>query len=178
MALLNESALRDQTLEDIARLMLIAARTAPKGRGRDNLYTAILTGEEVQKLAAKMIEMGMQNQQEFFIRDAGNLAHASVVVLLGTRVSTAGLSHCGFCGHENCAGKESFPDAPCAFNTIDLGIAVGSAVAVAATHHADNRIMFSIGKAALSLGFMPADTQIALGIPLSALAKNPFFDRS
>ncbi len=177
MALINEQELHNKSLEEIAGMMMIAARTAPKGRGRDNLFTSMITGDEIKKLAATMVQMGTLNQQEFFIRDAGNLAHAAAVVLIGARISTAGLSHCGFCGHTNCSGKEQFPQAPCAFNTIDLGIAVGSAVSVAAAHHADNRVMFSVGKAAMELRFLPAETRIAVGIPLAAMAKNPFFDR-
>jgi uncharacterized ferredoxin-like protein len=177
MAILSEDKLKANSLLEIAGLMLIAARTAPKGRGRDNIYGLVITGEDIQKLADKMTEIGNSTAQSFFLRDAGNLAHASAVVLLGARVSPANLTNCGYCGHETCSNKEKFPDAPCAFNSLDLGIAIGSAVSVAANHHADNRVMFSAGKAALALGFFPADTRIALAIPLAAMAKNPFFDR-
>jgi glycerol-3-phosphate dehydrogenase subunit C len=41
--------------------------------------------------------------------------------------------------------------ARCAFNSHDLGIAVGSAVSIAADFHADNRVMYSLGKAAVEL---------------------------
>lgn len=177
MAIIHEKQLQAKSLEDIAGLMIIAARTAPKGRGRDNIYTAMITGEHIEMLAQKMREIGELNDTSFFLRDAANLESARVVVLLGARISTAGLKQCGYCGHTECSEKEKFPEVPCAFNTVDLGIALGSAVAVAADHRADNRIMFSIGKAALALKLLPEDTHIIFGIPLSATAKNPFFDR-
>jgi uncharacterized ferredoxin-like protein len=59
----------------------------------------------------------------------------------------------------------------------DLHLAAGSAVALAADFRIDNRIMFSVGKAALKAKLLPDDIKIALAIPLSATSKNPFFDR-
>jgi uncharacterized ferredoxin-like protein len=37
--------------------------------------------------------------------------------------------------------------------------------------------MYSIGKAALALGLLGKDAALAIGIPLSATGKNPYFDR-
>lgn len=178
MALYTEDELRAESLEHIGRLMMIAARTAPKGRGRDNIFTVMITGEEIEVLARAMRKLGEESGLGFLLRDAGNLSAAHAVVLVGARIASAGLSHCGYCGHGTCEQREQFPDVPCAFNTVDLGIALGAAVSVAADHRADNRIMFSIGKAALQLGFLGPECRIAFGIPLSATAKNPFFDRA
>ncbi len=58
---------------------------------------------------------------------------------------------------------------------IDLGIALGSAVKVASELNVDNRIMYSIGRAAMKIGLMKADE--IQGIPLSIKGKNIFFDR-
>jgi uncharacterized ferredoxin-like protein len=58
----------------------------------------------------------------------------------------------------------------------DLGIAVGSAAKTAQIHNADNRVFFSAGVAALSLGHLPGCTT-AYAIPLSISGKNIFFDR-
>ena len=60
---------------------------------------------------------------------------------------------------------------------MDLGIALGSAVGVASAAHVDNRIMFSVGKAAISLGYLDKKITMVLGIPLSAKGKSPYFDR-
>jgi uncharacterized ferredoxin-like protein len=65
----------------------------------------------------------------------------------------------------------------CAFNSGDLGIALGSAVSRAADLRIDNRILFTAGKAAVELGMFGDDIRIAYGIPLSVSGKNPFFDR-
>ena len=62
------------------------------------------------------------------------------------------------------------------FTSIDLGIALGSAVALAADFHVDNRIMFTIGKAATSLGLL-GDHNLIMGIPLACTGKSPFYDR-
>ena len=60
--------------------------------------------------------------------------------------------------------------------TIDMGIAMGSAVAIAADERIDNRIMFSIGKVAEEMGYAEGDI-IWNGIPLSISGKSIFFDR-
>lgn len=64
----------------------------------------------------------------------------------------------------------------CAIKMTDLGIALGSAAKTASLHNVDNRIMYTAGTAALSLGWMEGCT-VAYGIPLSASGKNIYFDR-
>ena len=59
----------------------------------------------------------------------------------------------------------------------DIGIAVGSAVKTAQIHNVDNRIMYSAGSTAISLGLLGKDCTAAFAIPLSASGKNIFFDR-
>ena len=87
-----------------------------------------------------------------------------------------GLPNCGFCGYKDC--EENLKDKGiCAFNTGDLGIAIGSAAAVAADHRVDNRVMFTAGRAALNLNLLGEEVKIAYGIPLSVGSKSPFFDR-
>jgi uncharacterized ferredoxin-like protein len=65
----------------------------------------------------------------------------------------------------------------CVFAISDLGIAVGSAVSIAADHRADNRIMYSAAMSAIQLGFFSPEIKMAYAIPLSASGKSPFFDR-
>ena len=96
-------------------------------------------------------------------------------MVIGTKKQTIGLSFCSFCGKANCAEAEK-AGVICAYNTGDLGIAVGSAVSVAMDHPVDNRVMYTIGKAALEMGLL-GECVVALGIPLSVSSKNPFFDR-
>lgn len=177
MSLTTDEALRNESLRDIARQMMVAARTAPKGRGRDTLTIALAEGDTLMLLADKMHEIGERENAHFFIRDAENLRQSSVAVLIGSRISAAGTPACGYCGFRDCAEKNQHPTQPCYFNTVDLGIAVSSAVSVASACKADNRIMFSVGKAAIELELLGADVKLVLGIPLTATAKSPFFDR-
>ncbi len=162
---------------DIAKNMALAARTAPKARGTDNLEILIATNSELKKLAECMQQISERDKVAFFTRDAENVLQSSAVLLIGTRYKALGLKNCGWCGWQTCQEKEKHPEHPCAYNLTDLGIAIGSAVSMAADYRIDNRIMFSIGKAALELKWFSNDVKAAFGIPLSATNKNPFFDR-
>lgn len=178
MAIINENEMRQDALLDIAKKMILAARTAPKARGMNNLAMSIITGSDVQALAKTMHEIGEKENNQIFTRDAGNVLHsAKVVVVLGTRIESLGLKTCGLCGFTDCASKDKAPDVPCVFNTGDLGIAIGSAVSVAMDARIDNRIMYTIGVAAKQMGILGKDYKIIYGIPMSATSKNPFFDR-
>ncbi|UCG27443.1 MAG: ferredoxin, partial [Bacteroidales bacterium] len=139
MALVGEDKIKEKTLRRIAEKMLIAARTAPKGRGRDHLVMAIAENKDIEAIAEKMTEIGRRSGANYFTRDAGGILNASVLVLIGTRISSLGLINCGNCGFTNCEAKDEHPEIPCAFNTGDLGIAIGSAVSVAMDHRVDNR---------------------------------------
>ena len=163
-------------IKQVANLMCAAARTAPKGRGIDNLVTGIVEGEEKNALARKMFELGKEKEIRSFIRDATGIRFASTVVLIGTKTKPLGLKICGLCGFKDCAELEE-KGGICVFNATDLGIAVSSAVSIAALHHIDNRIMYTPGIAAKEMGLFGQDVKIILTIPLAATGKNPFFDR-
>jgi len=98
------------------------------------------------------------------------------VVILGVKNVPFGLEHCGYCGFENC-GKMAKAGAGCALTVTDLGIAVGSAVSIAADHRMDNRVMFSAGQAALRMDFFDPSVRVSYGIPLSITSKSIYFDR-
>lgn len=50
-----------QAVMQTAARMCAAARTAPKGHGRDTLHTLVLTGEDKEALARKMEEVGLRD---------------------------------------------------------------------------------------------------------------------
>ncbi len=175
--MMYEENVRHETLKQIAQKMLLAARTAPKGRGVDHLVLMVVEGDEIKKISGELRKLGERLDVPGFIRDAENILSAPVMVLLGTKIKSIGLKKCGFCGFKNCEEKNQYPDVPCAFNTGDLGIAVGSAVSVAMDNRVDNRIMYSVGIAVLEMGLLGEDVKIVYAIPLSATSKNPFFDR-
>lgn len=82
--------------------------------------------------------------------------------------------NCGHCGYATCAARAE--GVPCALNSIDVGIAIGSACATAADMRVDTRVMFSVGLAAQQLNWLK-DCKMVMAIPVSASSKNPFFDR-
>lgn len=172
----KEEDFKIEALEQVAREMCLAARTAPKARGMDLLEIAVLKGEDISKLSQKMKEIGERENHNTFLRDAESIKNAVVVVMIGTKRRVVGLRYCAFCGWPTCDEAERV-GVLCAYNTGDLGIAVGSAVSVAADHRLDNRIMYTAGRAAVDMKLLGGDVVVAFGIPLSASGKNPFFDR-
>jgi uncharacterized ferredoxin-like protein len=156
-------------------MMAAAARTAPKTRGIDNIQVLILTDKDMQRLIPKMLEISRRDARPSFERDAKTLEAVKACVVIATKTIPVGLN-CGYCGFKTCEELKKAGGA-CAYNSMDLGIAVSSAAEAAARFHIDNRLMFSIGKAALELGLFEKDVKQALGIPLSATGKNIFFDR-
>lgn len=165
-----------ETALKVAEMMVAAAKTAPKGSGKDKVVGYVLTGEDKDALAEKMRQLAARFDQDFIDRDSHNVDNSHCVVILGCRQEPFGLSNCHMCGFENCAEMKK-AGAHCAFNITDLGIAIGSAVSIAADHRIDNRVMYSVGKAALEMGFLPEDVTIAYGIPLYTGSKSIFFDR-
>jgi uncharacterized ferredoxin-like protein len=176
----------EEAVRTIANLMVVSARTAPKGKGIDTIVTKVLYGDELANLATHMEDVGTQIGYQFFIRDAKNIAASSACLIIGCRgAQNLGLN-CGGCGYSTCkemmdafnSGNDDtlFKGPVCAIRMADLGIAIGSAVKTAQIHNADNRVFFSAGVAALSLGLLP-DCTTAYGIPLSITGKNIFFDR-
>lgn len=171
-----------------ARAMAVAARTAPKARGVDAIETLIVYGEDLDYLGREMEKHGENTDlSDAFKRDAHNVCKSHAVLLIGLKdLSPKKIENpldCGACGHGNCAGflrakkKEGkdFLGPVCMFQSIDLGIALSSACALAARFHVDNRIMYTIGGPTRKLGWM--ESQIIIGIPLSCTSKNIYFDR-
>ena len=173
----------------VARTMAVAARTAPKARGVDAIETLIVSGEDKDVLAAAMEKHGSRTPlSEIFSRDAGNVRDSQSILLIGLRDLNPKKPEtpldCGACGYVDCAGfltvkrreGKHFPGPVCLFQAVDLGIALCSASSVAARFHVDNRIMYTTGGPARSLGWM--ESEIIMGIPLSSSGKNIYFDRT
>ena len=169
----NERDCRHEHVLDVARQMLTAARTAPKGKGIDVIEAALVTGEDIKKLSEKMVAMVEEHGMKFFLRDADNILQAECVIIIGTREQTQDLN-CGHCGFPTCAGRPE--GVTCALNPVDVGIAVGSACAMAADLRVDTRVMFSAGLAAQRLDWLK-ECKTVFAIPVRASSKKPFFDR-
>ncbi len=169
-----------EAILDVARFMAISARTAPKSKGEDFLSIEILEGEQVILVGEAMVQWGEENGIAGFVRDGRNVLASSAVVLVGLKDAKPLGLDCGACGYDRCtdllpAEKSQFRGPQCAFRLVDLGIALGSAVKTASLLNVDNRIMYRIGMMARKKGISNDD--VVLGIPLSALGKNVYFDR-
>ena len=171
--ILNERDSRHETALQIGKQMMIAARTAPKAKGVDIIEVALITDEDIHRLSEEMRAVCEENGFKFFLRDADNIQEAECVLLIGTHELPHGLN-CGHCGYATCADRPA--GVPCALNSVDIGIAIGSACATAADYRVDTRVMFSAGLAAQRLDILKGCKQV-FAIPVSASSKNPFFDR-
>jgi len=183
MAILSNDQVETEGLMQVANLMVISARTAPKAHGDDDILTMILTGKEKDSVADEMDKRGNQTGIENWKRDADNVKMSCVLVLIGVDGFKSIGVNCGGCGFKNCkefkmATKNTGTDYDgqnCVFKVMDLGIALGSAVKTASMMNVDNRMFFHAGAAAKRLGFLKCS--LVVGIPISATGKNVFFDR-
>jgi uncharacterized ferredoxin-like protein len=166
---------RDGIIE-VVKHMVVAARTAAKTRGIDNIEIIVVDDESTKKkICEKMRQISKNESRLSMERDANSIATSPAIFVAGVKSNPAGLN-CGYCGYPTCIELKK-TSGICAYNSIDLGIAVDSAAGIANLFHADNRIMYSIGRACLDLKLFSETVKQALGIPLSVTGKNPFFDR-
>jgi uncharacterized ferredoxin-like protein len=173
----------------VAAMMAASARTAPKAMGLDAVKTMVIDGDDLELLAGAMEAKAKEQPPHLapiFTRDAGNVRNSSCVLLIGVSGNPKKIEKpldCGSCGYETCkqllsAGKrpgKDFSGPTCVVQALDLGIALGSAAKLASEFTVDNRMMYTAGSAAKKLGLL--DSDVIIGIPLSATGKNIYFDR-
>jgi len=174
--MLREEDFNADYVLEAAKAMCVAARTAPKARGTDNLVIRLCQKEDIEAISFQLERDFAKRGEAFLQRDSQNVLCACAIVLIGSKTAVLGLN-CGWCGFASCEEKvNKAPLAPCFFNSNDMGLAVGSACSVAMDRRVDSRVMFSAGRAAQELGFT-SDCNQTLAIVLSATKKNTFFDR-
>lgn len=174
--MINIKEIAEEQVISLAKNISLAAITAPKARGVDNLEIRIAYGKELEQLSEKLKELHKKTGQEFLLRDSNNVLQSQAVILVGSKVKILGLD-CGYCGFASCKEKEDkAPLAPCFFNSNDLGIAIGSMCSKIADHRIDSRVMFSVGLAAKELSMLE-ECPTVLAIVLSVSSKSVFFDR-
>ena len=157
----NERNIRKEIVLEAAKQIMMAARTAPKGKGVDIIEIITLSHDSLPTLSENMRSEGKKRGMMFFLRDADNIEQADAVILIGTRRHPLGLN-CAYCGAKTCGEN--------------VGIAIGSACSKAADLRIDTRVMFSAGTTAQSMNLLPGCNQI-IALALSVSSKNPFFDR-
>ena len=171
----ESNAAEKRAVMQAADAMMAAARTAPKGKGLDRLETFFLEGEAKDAFTDNMRAYGKEIGMDFFSRDASNIDKATAIVFFGAEDNVHGLN-CGYCGKATCA-EATKDGVRCAFAVTDLGIAIGSAVSVAADLRIDNRVMYSAGRTALEHKMFSKNIKVAFAVPLSVSGKSVFFDR-
>jgi uncharacterized ferredoxin-like protein len=178
--------MKDMTVH-VAKLMAAAARTAPKGGGKDFLEIVVIDAEaDLKRIADKMREYAPHSTNEaYWLRDAANIAEAQALVLIGLAQSRAAGYDCGGCGYLSCKEFEKnrvmqekemgYGGPHCVMRMMDIGVALSSAAKTASLLNVDNRIQQRVGAAAQALGLIQADA--VMGIPVGIYGKNIFFDR-
>ncbi len=169
----NSRDIRHKLAMAAAGQMVTAAATAPKGKGADDIESAIIDGDTLNQIADEMIRLADGQPNASFVRDAGNIRQAECAVVIGCARKPLGLN-CGHCGFPACGKKPK--ETPCTFNAVDLGIAIGSACSAAADARIDTRVMFTAGLACMNLNILPGCAPLFV-LPISITSKNPFFDR-
>lgn len=174
----DAKTMEERAILQAAERACAAARTAPKTRGIDQLTTLTVTGADKDRIADQMELLSSQHAgYDFFVRDAANVRAAQAVVLVAAREDYRGTGAlCAYCHYADCA-QSAASGGLCAYVALDLGIALGSAVSQLADARLDNRIMFSVGRAARDLQLLDEEFVMIMGIPLSVSGKAPFFDR-
>jgi len=184
MPIMKGEDVEREGVEEVAKLMLVSARTAPKSGGVDDIQTLLVTGPEKDALATEMEKVAEERKIDGFKRDGKNVRDSHAVVLIGVRGTKKFGLNCGGCGYKDCSEFEvaekkegqDFIGPNCVFKVLDMGIALGSAVKMAMDLNVDNRIIYRIGVAAKRLGHLP-ESSVVMGIPLSAKGKSIYFDR-
>ena len=103
--ILNERESRHEHVLHVARQMMTAARTAPKGKGVDIIEIAMVTDGNINILSEMMVKMVAEHGMKFFLRDAENILNAECVLLIGTHEQAQGLN-CGHCGYATCVSRK------------------------------------------------------------------------
>ena len=182
MSIIKEDEAEEKGIVEVAQLMLVSAKTAPKAGGIGDILSVIVSGKEKDDLALEMEKVAEERSVPNFKRDAMNVRNSSAVVLVGVRgMRSLGLD-CGGCGYSSCKefeGSEKktgrdFTGPNCIFKLLDLGIALGSAVKTASILNVDNRIMYRIGTAAKRLNLLPEASTI-MGIPQGVILHRIYF---
>lgn len=162
-------------LDSSIEFLINTAISAPKAGGKDDVLVASVSDKnQIQQILKKMIEISKRTEFGFYKRDALTCQSIEHIIFVGAKIYYHNYN-CGFCGFDTC-DKCKQNGAYCALTITDCGIALGSLVKLASILGIDNRIMLSLGKAAIEIGIVK-NVFSAYGVPLYVGPKNIFFDR-
>ena len=96
--ILNERESRHEHVLHVARQMMTAARTAPKGKGVDIIEIAMVTDGNINILSEMMVKMVAEHGMKFFLSDAENILNAvNRYTRTGARIELWSLWICYLC---------------------------------------------------------------------------------
>ncbi|HEX12886.1 MAG: DUF2148 domain-containing protein [Desulfurella sp.] len=162
-------------LDCSVELLINSAITAPKAGGKDDVIVVNLTdNEKIKLILDAMVKISERTNFSFYKRDSITCQNIKQIIFVGAKDYYHNYN-CGFCGFETCdLCKKN--GAFCALTITDCGIALGSLVKLASILGIDNRIMLSLGKAAIETGVIKGAVAV-YGVPLYVSSKSIFFDR-
>jgi uncharacterized ferredoxin-like protein len=161
----------EKGIRQVAELMAISARTAPKAKGEDFIDIKILSGKQLKRLGKAMLDHAKKAKEPMWKRDGTCVMKSGAVLLVGIRDPVKKKAK----STKATVKGDVFAENERARRFIDLGIALGSAAKTASLLNVDNRIMWRAGEMARRIGLLKS--YVVIGIPLSASGKNIFFDR-
>ncbi len=164
--MISDKKVYSANIKNAALTMLSRAKTAPKAKGVDNLVYYLLEKDDVKKVAKKLEALAIEKDIPFFLRDSKNIKDLDYIVVIGLKKDTEK------------SFKKLTLDSDSNFDSVNLGIALGSAVSAANVYGVDTRIMWTIGFAIKNMNIIKQELQDAYGIPISISEKNIFFDRA
>ena len=85
MPILDGKEQERQGVMQIANLMVVSARTAPKSGGVDDIFTAVVYGQELKALAADMEKIADERNNEAWRRQVPGIRDSDAIVLIGVR---------------------------------------------------------------------------------------------
>jgi uncharacterized ferredoxin-like protein len=186
----------------VAKLMVNAALTAPLTGGVPGHEAEIAYGQKELELVAREMERLAHKEvpkklKKPFLYEAVMVRESDAIVFLGNKRAheTPMDVGCGLCGGEpDCSfvyervnhfrglidatdrsREGSFKGPLCVLRAHDLGYVVGSALWMAAEHFVDAKSCYSVGLAGRNLD-MCMNSELVVGILISACAKNPYVD--
>ncbi len=191
MAVYDGNKAAQDHLLDIAKSCILAAAKAPTMTHRLDLRTEILTDEDIEPILDVLETLGetssFQLHDAVALRRLADEGRMPPILLIGADLTQPALWDCGACGFKTCGEYVKYVNRnkgvgvgaygpTCVWKAIDFGIACDWSCACVAQHHAESRIMFSIGAVALLTGRLEGSSYI-LGLPIGPLGQNLWFDR-
>ena len=102
--IINERETRKEYMLEAAKQIMLAARTAPKGKGVDIIEIITLSDEDIDAVSEELLRLAEKTGMKFLIRDSENIQSADTMIVIGTRQAPQGLN-CAYCGYATCAEK-------------------------------------------------------------------------